>query len=144
MLNKITEEQFKYVPINILYFPFKLNKMILKIIIVPPIKVPMFGISFSRINPSKLESSGVINIKLVTSLVFSARDRAVPQRKYATALGIVPRYITDKICSGLEVSICVTPSGKKTASNMVPQTILYVTISSDVYPMEESFLFKIL
>lgn len=52
-----------------LYLPFKLNTIILQMMMAPPRNVPRLGISRRIRNPKMVESSGVTNMKLVTSLV---------------------------------------------------------------------------
>ena len=52
--------------------PLFLKTTILIIIIAPPINVPAFGTSCRMIKPMMVESSGVTNMKFVTSLVRSA------------------------------------------------------------------------
>ena len=87
LVQQITEklESFFKIPAFIiltkLYLPFKLNTIILQMMMAPPRNVPRLGISRRIRNPKMVESSGVTNMKLVTSLVRLAKDIALPQRK---------------------------------------------------------------
>ena len=97
--------------------------------IAPPKNVPIFGTSCKMINPSIVESKGVTNMKFVTSLVRSAKDIALPHKKYAAALGNAPKYIKAKICVASDVINCCMPCTDQKPSKIAPQIILQVTIS---------------
>jgi hypothetical protein len=58
-----------------------LNKIIPDIIITPPIIVDNLGISPSIIIPKIVASTGVANIKEVTSVVLFASSKALVQKK---------------------------------------------------------------